>query len=304
MTDRKRYPEEKLTNFFSQPICGVPTVTTQNQKTMLTTDASTPALAPRTDALTEALPALCTNGNPVNAKEFIEQGTGSTVALAYVASVFGILIGGVASYGILWLVLLFSPIADYFNRKKTMALLRGSGLQVGPLQFPEIYSCALDYAQRLGMPAVPDIFVIEGNVINAAAAKVGGRKVIILIDDIIDACLRSGEPQTLSFILAHEMAHQALGHTRLGRATLTKFLKKLSRLDEFSCDAVANQLVGNPQISAKALTTMLTGPQLLRYVNLAQLQVQADEVAADKHSIKAERSLSHPLMLRRIKRFC
>lgn len=114
------------------------------------------------------------------------------------------------------------------------------------------------------MKALPAIYVAEGNTINAAAMRIGGRKVIILIDDVVDACLRSGDPQTLAFILGHEMAHHALGHTNLIRASLAKYFKKLSRLDEFSCDAVANQLVGNAQISAKALVTLLSGPQLMR----------------------------------------
>lgn len=271
---------------------------------MLTATPSAHQYPPSPNSSIEALPYLGTGIERVDQKKFIEKGTTLTLAFAYIVSLFGILIGGVISYGILWIGLIIAPIADYFNRKKTMALLRGSGLQVGPHQFPEIHACALEYAQRLNLPVAPDIFIIEGNVINAAATKIGGRKVIILVDDIVDACLRSGQPKTLSFILAHEMAHQALGHTGLFRATLTKFLKKLARLDEFSCDAVANQLVGDPRISARALTTLLTGPQLLRYVNVAQVEAQAREVAANKHSIKAERALTHPLILRRISRFC
>ena len=133
--------------------------------------------------------------------------------------------------------------------------------------------------------------------------RIGGRKVIMLIDDVVEACLRSGDPQTLAFVLGHEMAHHALGHTGLIRTALTKYNKKLARLDEFSCDAIANQLVGNPTVSAKALTTLLTGPQLLKFVNLNQLFTQAEDIANDKNSVKAERQLSHPLLLRRIQRF-
>jgi Zn-dependent protease with chaperone function len=250
-----------------------------------------------------SLPDLKSDGAPVNPKNYIEPKTGSAVFLGYFATFFGILIGGVFSYGILWVVLLFTPLIDYFNRRRAMAQLRGSGIEVGPQQLPELHACASDFAQRLGMTALPAIYIVEGNVINAAAVKIGGRKVVLLIDDVVDACLRSGDPQTLAFILGHEMAHHALGHTNLVRATLAKFFKKLARLDEFSCDAVANQLVGNSQVSAKALVTLLSGPQLFRYINLNQLAIQANEVVSDKHSVKAERSLTHPLLLRRIQRF-
>jgi len=250
-----------------------------------------------------SLPDLKSDGASVNPQNYIEPKTKGAVVLGYFAMFFGVLVGGIASYGILWVALLLAPVLDYFNRKKAMALLRGSGIEVGPQQLSELHACATDFAHRLGMKALPAIYVVEGNTINAAAMRIRGRKVIILIDDLVDACLRSGDPQTLAFILGHEMAHHALGHTNLIRASLAKYFKKLSRLDEFSCDAVANQLVGNAQISAKALVTLLSGPQLMRYINLNQLALQASEVAADKNSVKAERNLTHPLLLRRIQRF-
>lgn len=263
----------------------------------------TPSATQPAQPFREPFPGLNSNGPAVDPTQLVEKGTSGTVALAYIISVIGVIVGGLLTWGLVWLGLLIAPLADYFNRKKTMALIRGSGIQVGPQQFPEIYNCAAGFAQRLGMNELPEIFIVEGNVINAAAMRVGGRKVIILLDDIVDACLRSGDPQTLAFILGHEMAHHALGHTGLIRSMFGMSLKKLSRLDEFSCDAVANQLVGNPRTSARALTTMLSGPQLIRYIDLAQLAVQASAVASDKHSVKAERRLSHPLLLRRIQRF-
>ena len=267
------------------------------------TSYSSPIVSDSPSPRYETIPSIDCDGTSVDTRSCIEPGTSAHVAWGYVAMVIGLLIGGVFSYGLLWLVLLLTPLIDLFNRKKQIALLRGSGLEVGPHQFPEIYQCAVTQARRLGMDAPPAIYIVEGNMINAAAAKIGGRKVIVLIDDIVDACLRSGEPRALAFILGHEMAHHALGHSGLIRATLGKYNKKLSRLDEFSCDSVAHQLVGNPDIAAVALTTLLTGPQLLKFVNLHQLFTQASEVAKDKNSVKAERQLSHPLMLRRIQRF-
>ena len=249
------------------------------------------------------LPPLNSVGEPVNPNQFVESGTGGAAALGYIVTFLGVLIGAAATMGIALLALIIAPLADYFNRKKTMALLRGSGIEVGPHQLPELYACGLNYAQRLGMKAPPTIFIVEGNVMNAAAMKIGGRKVIILVDDAVDACLRSGDPQTLAFILGHEMAHHALGHTGLIRSIVKQYVKKLSRLDEFTADAVANQLVGNRQISARALTTLVSGPQLLAYVNLSQLRTQAQEVSEDKNAKKAERRLTHPLILRRIQRF-
>jgi hypothetical protein len=50
---------------------------------------------------------------------------------------------------------------------------------------------------------------------------------------------------------------------------------------------------------------MLTvGPQLLKYVNRGQLLRQAAEVSRDKATRKAERPLTHPLLLRRLQTLC
>ncbi len=274
--------------------------TLRHAKSMLTTP---PPYLPSQSSTFTPLPPLQSTGGPVNPKQHVEDGTSSTAMIGYVIAILGTLIGGIATFGIALIALAIAPIADYFNRKKTMALLRGSGIEVGPHQLPELYACAVNFAQRLGMQSPPAIFIIEGNVMNAAAMKIGGRKVVILVDDVVDACLRSGEPQTLAFILGHEMAHHALGHTGLVRSIVKQYMRKLARLDEFTADAVANALVGNQQVSARALTTLVSGPQLLPYVNLAQLRTQATEVSGDKHAKKAERGLSHPLILRRIQRF-
>lgn len=118
----------------------------------------------------------------------------------------------------------------------------------------------------------------------------------------MDARLRSGDNQTLTFILGHEMAHHALGHTGLFRSGLARSFKKLSRLDEFSCDAIAHALVGDKQVSTRAIALLATGPQLYPFLNLGALLQQAQQVVTDKNSKKAERRLTHPLLLHRLSR--
>jgi Zn-dependent protease with chaperone function len=241
---------------------------------------------------------------PVNAKNYQEPGTGTAMLFGVALAIFLLLILTVVTYGIALIALLISPIVEWTQARKTMARIRGSGLEVSPQQFPEIYACAQSFAQRMGMSELPDIFIVESSALNAAALRVGSRKVVILIDDIVDACLRSGDNRTLAFILAHEMAHHALGHTGYMHAHIVQAYKKLSRLDEFSCDQVANALVGDSTVSTRALVTLAVGPQLLPRVNLEAVYQQAAEVRANKLTKKAETKLSHPLILNRIARFC
>lgn len=257
----------------------------------------------QTPAGYKLLPSISCDGQAVNPGQHVESGTGLAVTLGVIVAIVAVLFGGLVTYGILWIALIIAPIADYFNRKKAMALLRGSAIAVGPDQFPEIHRCASVLAGRLGMKNMPEIFVIEGNTINAAAMKVAGRQVIVLLDDIVDACMRSGDMRTLAFIIGHEMAHHALGHTGIIRSYIARVFKKLSRLDEFSCDAVANALVGDRAVSARGICVLATGPQLLPYLNISSLMAQAHQVSADKYTKKTERRLTHPLLLHRLSRF-
>ena len=95
------------------------------------------------------LPPLNPSGSSVNPKEHIEPGTSSSVVLGFLVFGLGILIGGVFTYGILWLALIIAPIAHYFNRKKAIAALRGSAVEVSEEQLPEIHQCAVTISGRL-----------------------------------------------------------------------------------------------------------------------------------------------------------
>jgi Zn-dependent protease with chaperone function len=244
----------------------------------------------------------CDAGGPnVDAKAFIEPKTGLAVALGAIVLVIFILISIVTIY--LFIALLIGLLVDYFRRQKALAHLKGSSIEISETQFPEIYACAQTIAQRLGLSHPPAIYLTEGNTINASAIRLAGRQVVVLMDDMVYASLLSDEPRTLTFVIGHELAHHALGHTGYFRLHLRAMMKWLSRLDEFSCDAIANEIVGDKAVSAKAITLLLSGPQLFRFVNAAQLVEQACEVVADKKSKKAEKHLTHPLLLRRLHRF-
>jgi uncharacterized membrane protein len=84
------------------------------------------------------------------------------------------------------------------------------------------------------------------------------------------------------------------------RAYLSAILPRLARLDELSADAVALQLVGTREAAYEGIMMLTVGPQLLKYTNRQQLLQQAEEVAADSATQKAERQLRHPLLLRRL----
>jgi Zn-dependent protease with chaperone function len=248
-----------------------------------------------------SFPPLPADGPPVNPRQQIEPNTGLALAVGWVVLILFLLIALATIY--LFVILLVGVIVDYVRQRRALAQVRGSCVAVSADQFPEVDRCALTLSQRLGMTVPPEIFIAEGNVINAAAMRVAGKHVVVLMDDVVDACLRSQDPRTLTFILAHELAHHALGHTGYFRSQITRMFRWLSRLDEYTCDRVAGALVESQTASFKALSVLLIGPQLLPHLNVARLQQQARDVASDRTAKKAEKHLTHPLLLKRLSRF-
>lgn len=245
-------------------------------------------------------PSLPASGAPVNAREFEAEGTGWRRMLAFVVAIFGILVLVLSTMGIGLILLLIAPLLDYFLRKRVVAQIKGTSLEVGPDQLPEIHACAKAYAQRLGMKEVPRIYIVEGNSINAIAHRIGSRHVVHLVDDVVWGALKAGDPRALAFVIGHELAHHALGHTGGLRSWLSQSYRALSRLDELSADAVALQLVGDREAAYNGLIMLMVGPQLAPYINRSQLFKQAEEVAADSATTKAERAHTHPFLARRL----
>ncbi len=251
-------------------------------------------------AVTDFSGLAISSSRPVEAKSKKSPGTGlhTFVGYAVVAPFLFLFALGltITTYGA---ILLIVGISYWLTVRRGHAQIHGGSVHVNEDQFPEIHRCAQQFADRLGMKSVPEVYVVEGSVINAFAAKLGKRKYILLLDEVVHGCLETGDSRSLAFIIGHEMAHHALGHTGLLRNSISSTYKALSRCDELTCDAVAADLVENPQVSKLGLAMLLVGPQLVRMLNWRALDRQAREVVAKKTWKGAESSLTHPLLLRR-----
>jgi Zn-dependent protease with chaperone function len=238
-------------------------------------------------------------------KSYVANGTGfhafigwSLLLIAGPIVIIATLVGTMGFALIGWLI---AGILYYSRLRKTKARLLGSALLVSEDQFPEINTAAKGIAQYMGIDE-PEIFIVEDNQQNAFAIKHGSKSYVVLVDDIVYGAMATGNAGALNFILAHELAHHALGHTGWLRSIITQHYKPLSRLDEFSCDAVAHAVVADANAARDALTLLLIGPQLFTRVNKAALERQAREVVDNSYSKKAEQGMSHPLLLRRYSR--
>lgn len=243
---------------------------------------------------------------PIDPRNYVEAGTGLhtfigwTLLVLFGPLIFLATVGATAGTALIfWLVAL---IMYTFRVKKALARLKGSAVRVDSNQFPEVADMARAVAADIGMAECPEIYIIEDNQQNAFAMKHGSRKIVVLIDDLVHGALSTGDPNVLRFLVAHELAHHALGHTAAIRSFISSKYLPLSRLDEFSCDAVAHAATGDTAASRDALTLLLVGPQLFRRVNKEALEIQAREVSDDRYSRRAESGLTHPLLLRRYAR--
>ena len=204
--------------------------------------------------------------------------------------------GGVVLAGIVFLVIHLSRVP------RARAQLRGSAVRVGPSQFPEIHEAAVNMAAGLGLRECPCVYICEYNEQNAFAVKYGSKQYVVLFDEIVHGMLETGNVKALHFLIAHELAHHALGHTGLFYNMMAGMYRPLSRLDEFSADAVAHALVGSLSAARDAFTLLLIGPQLFGQIDREALNEQAREVVADRHSRASESGSTHPLTLRRYAR--
>ncbi|HEX8820681.1 MAG TPA: M48 family metallopeptidase [Archangium sp.] len=247
-----------------------------------------------------SLPSFDFPNVSVQASKHVASGTTLYTLLGYLLLAVGTLVAALTTMGISLVLMVIGAIIAWFQARKVRALIRGSGVQVSPAQLPELYAMVESFSRRLGMANTPEVYIVEQNVQNGFAVKLGKKDLLLLTDDMVWGALASHDPRALGFIVGHELAHIALGHTGSARSAIRAMFRPLSRADELSSDNVAAQLVGDPRIAIHGLTLLTVGPQLLKFINEEALFEQVREVCANGLSKKAERNLTHPLLLRRI----
>ncbi|MFO0856785.1 MAG: M48 family metallopeptidase [Phycisphaerales bacterium] len=242
--------------------------------------------------------------HPVNAREHIAPGTGMRVVLAVIVLILAVLITVGITFGVAIIFWGIGILLYYFRLSKSRAALHASALQIGPNQLPEIHRMATQMSQRLGLGEDPTVLVLDSAQPNAVATKMGQRLYVVLFDEVVYGAEMIKNPKALEWILAHELAHHALGHTSLFRGALSANLPSLSRLDEFSADAVAHSLLRDAAAGQQALAMLMVGPQVAQKINWPELQRQIQQANENEDTIGAERvfRLSHPLFLRRMAR--
>jgi Zn-dependent protease with chaperone function len=180
--------------------------------------------------------------------------------------------------GIIWLPLIplafigfpFSipfMISAWLSSLYFKAVILGDSVKVSVEQYPEIHERAAHMAREMGLPATPDIFIVNSNgIINAVAFKMLGKKYIFLYSSLVDLLLMKGHKEELDFILGHELGHHAAGHVSTWKNIFLFWGKMVpfvgsaySRACELTADRIGHHFVDDVKVSTRALGAIALG---------------------------------------------
>lgn len=188
------------------------------------------------------------------------------------------------------------------------AMFFGNALNVNQKQCPEIYKEVQTSAQKLGIKNLPYIFVVNGDgMLNAMAIRLVGKGYVVLMGNLVDHYLRDGNQKELLFVINHELAHHAAGHTALWKVLLTgiaswiPFLgKAYGRACEYTCDRAGVLAVADLSAAKKAIISLAHGSEALKGQINTDAFVEQDSHIPGFFGFLLEINYSHPRLTRRV----
>lgn len=204
-------------------------------------------------------------------------------------------------------LLLGFSIGSLFLHYFSIAYVRMNAVKVAPDQFPEIWETTGKIAQQFGMKHQPDVFVMLGQgMLNAFATKLIFRKFIIIYAELADALVEEKDHRQLEAVLAHEVGHHVLGHTRLiweyffmPIAFVPFLMLPLSRAREYSADRAMKALMEDTSICHRAMVKLAAGKKYGNRVNVSAYTRQIDEEGGF-FAWLAEKFSTHPHLPNRL----
>jgi len=148
----------------------------------------------------------------------------------------------------------------------------GSGVKLGPEQFPELHDRVVELARRAGLERAPTAYLMQaGGSLNAFATKLFRGRMIVLFTDLLEAC--GDDHAARDMVIGHELGHVRAGHlswhTLLAPGRLLPFLgSAYSRACELTCDRWGAALCGDRGGATRGLAILAAGAEHGPKVNL------------------------------------
>lgn len=196
-------------------------------------------------------------------------------------------------------------LGSWLAKILAMASIRGHGIRVTEDQYPHIHEYVQQFASRLRLETLPEVYVIQTTLMNAFATKAIGRRYVVLYSHLVDAALEANDYDEVAMILGHEMAHHAAGHVRwhgfLRLAFWIPFLYSFwSRRAEYTCDRAGVLLVNKLKPSLQGIVKLAVGRKLAASTNFAALRQQREQVSREIGPTIVEIFSTHPLTIKRL----
>lgn len=219
---------------------------------------------------------------------------------------------GIFSFGI-WAMLAFTIIGlvyvvligvfFFIGHVIFVAHVRGSGVRLGPDQFPELHAAVEGLAKRMGFEKTPEAYLLQaGGILNALATKLFRSDMIVLYSDLIEAC--GDNTAARDMIVAHELGHLKEGHLKhlwfFLPGMIMPFLgSALSRARELTCDRYGLTGAGTKEGAMRGLAILAAGAEKGPKVNLKAMARQVEDLDTGWMTVGTWLS-SHPPLASRV----
>ena len=182
-----------------------------------------------------------------------------------------------------------------------LAQVRTNGVRVDERQLPDLHARVRAAAGRLGIEALPEVYVVHGGgLLNAFATKLLSRRYVILLSDLVDHC---EDPRQLDFVIGHELGHLAAGHLKWNLLLLPYRVvpwlgAAYSRACEYTCDRCGLAAAGDLEQAQRGLVVLAAGGRIASRVDLAAFAAQRDETGGFWATV-LELTSFHPFLCKR-----
>ncbi len=183
--------------------------------------------------------------------------------------------------------------------------IKGNAVKITERQFPDIYNSIVRQSQQLGLSKIPDSYLLQsGGALNAFATRFIGRNYVVIYSEIL-ALAFSKNPETLDFVIGHELGHikrkHILKRMLLFPTFIVPFLNSAySRACEYTCDRIGHALA--PKGAQSGLLVLAAGRELYQEVNAKEFIMQQNREDGFWHWF-AEKLSSHPHLTKRVSKF-
>jgi len=200
--------------------------------------------------------------------------------LVVIATIFW-LVWVIGTFGLALIYLPLFAIGYLFMQSGLIVHLKGNGVKISAVQFPELYKRYILCCKKLGLNECPDAYLINGSgMLNAFASRFLGRNFVVLYSNVVHGM--ADHPEALNFYIGHELGHIQRKHLQWGPYLMAPSILPLvgtaySRAREYTCDQFGRACCESTEDALKGLIALSAGENLWTTVNIPAYLKQAEE---------------------------